>query len=314
MQDKCCAKFSVHPEVKHVTMALRHATQIGVLSYDTPELQSLPDKDAILVMSFGTTITETRRITIERTVEEIQRNHPGVKVVLAFTSNIVVERIEEKEGIHYPMPEEALRDLRSEGYTRVAMTTLDLFPGIEYTYDTSVFHLYKAQFKRSTMGTPLIYWMGQNGRRDDAMDFVKAVETQFPARTPQTAVLLMAHGSPHPSNAFYDTIQSRLMQQGFRNVFVYTMEGRPNLTDVIPYLKRAGVKKVTLMPLMMVAGTHVKKDMLAENPKSHKFQLEAAGFEVEAYLKGLGENDAVRKMYVERADEAYEYLKDKNKD
>ena len=65
MQDKCCAKFSVHPEVKHVTMALRHATQIGVLSYDTPELQSLPDKDAILVMSFGTTITETRRITIE---------------------------------------------------------------------------------------------------------------------------------------------------------------------------------------------------------------------------------------------------------
>ncbi|MCR5446545.1 MAG: sirohydrochlorin cobaltochelatase [Schwartzia sp.] len=313
LQGNCHAKYIMHPEVRNVTMALRHATQIGVLCYDTPELQGLPDKDAILVMSFGTTVTDARRTTIEKTVEEIQQNHPDVKVVLAFTSNIVIERIAEREGKRYPMPEEALHALKAEGYTRVAMTTLDLFPGIEYTYDTSVFHLYKAEFKRATMGTPLIYWMGQHGRRDDAMDFVKAVETQFPVREPHGGVLLMAHGSPHPSNAFYDTIQSRLMQMGFRNVYVYTVEGRPNLSDVVPYLKRAGVQKITLMPLMMVAGTHVKKDMMADNPQSHKVQLEAAGFEVNPYLKGLGENEAVRRMYVERADEAYEYLKDSGK-
>ena len=294
-------------------MALRHAAQIGVLTYDTPELQHLPDKDAILVMSFGTTIVEARRKTIEKTIEEIRGKHPGIKVVLSFTSNIVIERIEKKEGIHYPLPEEALKQLRDECYTRVAMTTLDLFPGIEYTYDTSVFHLYKAEFKRATMGTPLIYWMGQHGRRDDAMDFVCAVESQFPELTQDNAVLLMAHGSPHPSNAFYDTIQSRLMQRGFRNVFVYTVEGRPHLTDVIPFLKRLHVRKITLMPLMMVAGTHVKHDMLGEGSESHYEQLKAAGFEVEPYLKGLGENDAVRAMYVERAIEAYEYLTENEK-
>ena len=53
--------------------------------------------------------------------------------------------------------------------------------------------------------------------------------------------------------------------------------------------------------------------MMADNPQSHKVQLEAAGFEVNPYLKGLGENEAVRRMYVERADEAYEYLKDSGK-
>ena len=118
----------------------------------------------------------------------------------------------------------------------------------------------------------------------------------------------MAHGSPHPSNAFYDTIQSRFMQLGFRNVFVYTVEGRPRLSDVIPYLKRAHVRSVTLMPLMMVAGTHVKRDMLGDGGESHKASLEAEGFEVHAYLKGLGENADVRRMYVERADEAYARL------
>jgi hypothetical protein len=73
LQGNCHAKYIMHPEVRNVTMALRHATQIGVLCYDTPELQGLPDKDAILVMSFGTTVTDARRTTIEKTVEELSQ-------------------------------------------------------------------------------------------------------------------------------------------------------------------------------------------------------------------------------------------------
>jgi sirohydrochlorin cobaltochelatase len=36
--------------------------------------------------------------------------------------------------------------------------------------------------------------------------------------------------------------------------------------------------------------------------------LEAAGFKVKTYIHGLGENAAVRKMFVERANEAYTEL------
>ena len=48
---------------------------------ENPELQKLANKDAIVVMSFGTTFRESREKNIEATVKAIQAAHPGVKVV-----------------------------------------------------------------------------------------------------------------------------------------------------------------------------------------------------------------------------------------
>ena len=65
------------------------------------------------------------------------------------------------------------------------------------------------------------------------------------------------------------------------NVFVYSVEGRPNLEDVIPKLKAQGYKHVTLMPIMMVAGDHANNDMAGDEPDSHKMILKAEGFAVD---------------------------------
>ena len=56
-----------------------------------------------------------------------------------------------------------------------------------------------------------------------------------------------------PSNAYYSVIQDRIHTFGMKNVFIYTVEGTPNLEQVIPQLKLHGIKHVTLMPFMMVA-------------------------------------------------------------
>ena len=300
--------YELNPEVKDATPALKMAAEIGILKHETPELQNLEDKDAILVMSFGTTFKETRAKTIEATVEAIQAAHPDTKVVLAFTSHIIVDRIKAKEGLEIPTPEEALEELKEEGYTRVAITSLDLFPGMEYAYDTAVFNLYKDEFKKMTLGTSLMYWMGQEDQPDDVAEFVKAVETQLPQRGPKDAVLLMAHGTPHPSNAYYAVIQTRVDMAKLKNVFVYTVEGWPHLQNIIPKLKAAGIENVTLMPIMMVAGDHANNDMAGSDPDSHKSQLEAAGFKVNTYIHGLGENAAIRQLYVERANDAWNAL------
>ena len=44
-------------------------------------------------------------------------------------------------------------------------------------------------------------------------------------------------------------------------------------------------------------------------PGSHRSQLLAEGFEVEVFQKGLGELPAVRELYVERANEAWDKLR-----
>ena len=302
------AAYQLNDEVKDPTPALKEAAAIGVRTHNTEALQNLPNKDAIVVMSFGTTYKETRAKTIDATVDAIKAAHPNTKVVTAFTSHIIRDRIQQKEGITYPTPEEALAQLKSEGYSRVALTSLDVIPGMEYNYDVAVYNLYKNNFKKMTLGTPLMYWMGQEGQTDEVIQTIKAVQSQFPKVGKEDAVLIMAHGTPDPANAYYSVIQDRIHTLGMKNVFIYTVEGTPNLEQVIPQLKLHGIKHVTLMPFMMVAGDHANNDMAGKEPDSHKSILEKEGFKVDTYLHGLGENQNIRNLFVERANESWDAL------
>ena len=302
------AAYQLNEEVKDPTPALKEAAAIGVRTHNTEALQNLPNKDAMVVMSFGTTYKDTRAKTIDATVDAIKAAHPNTKVVTAFTSHIIRDRIQQKEGITYPTPEEALAELKKDGYTRVALASLDVIPGMEYNYDAAVYNLYKDNFKKMTLGTSLMYWMGQENQTDQVIETLKAVQSQFPKLGKEDGLLIMAHGTPDPSNAYYSVIQDRIHTLGMKNVFIYTVEGTPNLEQVIPQLKLHGIKHVTLMPFMMVAGDHANNDMAGAEPESHKSILEKEGFKVDTYIHGLGENPNIRNLFVERANESWDAL------
>ncbi len=274
------AAYSLSEEVKAPTPALKQASEIGVRSYSNPALQNLPNKDAMVVMSFGTTMKETRDI----------------------------DRVKANEGLVIPTPEKALEQLKAEGYTRIALATLDVIPGMEYEYKTAIYRLYRDQFKKMTFGTPLLYWQGQEEQPDDVKDFAEAMSTQFPKLAKTDAVLVMAHGTPHPSNAYYSVVQDRFNNLGKGHVHIYSVEGWPSLNDVIPKLKAEKVKNVTLMPMMMVAGDHANNDMAGDEADSHKSILQKEGFKVTPYIHGLGENAAVQKMFVKHALESWDAL------
>ena len=302
------AAYQLNEEVKDPTPALKEAAAIGVRTHNTEALQNLPNKDAMVVMSFGTTYKDTRAKTIDATVDAIKAAHPNTKVVTAFTSHIIRDRIQQKEGITYPTPEEALAELKKDGYTRIALASLDVIPGMEYNYDAAVYNLYKDNFKKMTLGTSLMYWMGQENQTDQVIETLKAVQSQFPKLGKEDALLIMAHGTPDPSNAYYSVIQDRIHTLGMKNVYVYTVEGTPNLEQVIPQLKLHGIKHVTLMPFMMVAGDHANNDMAGAEPESHKSILQKEGFKVDTYIHGLGENPNIRNLFVERANESWDAL------
>lgn len=305
------ASYMLSDEVKDATPALLEATQVGALCYNNPQMKNLPNKDAILVMSFGTTFKDSREKTIEATVKSIQGAHPNVKVVMAFTSHIIIDRIKENEGIAIPTPEMALQQLKKEGYTRVALCSLDIIPGVEYSYKKAIFNEYKHDFKKMTFGTSLMYWQGQEEQNDDVEEVLSAISTQFPDVANDEAILLMAHGTPHPANAYYSVIQAVINRMELKNTYIYTVEGWPNLETIIPELKAKGIKKVTLMPMMMVAGDHASNDMAGDEPDSHKSILMQEGFKVKTYLHGLGENKLIRGLFTDRANEAWNLLQGK---
>ena len=89
-------------------------------------------------MTFGTTFTDTRAKTIDAVKKAIQAAHPDIPVFEAYTSHIIIDRVKPSEGIRKLTPEEAFEKLKADGYTRVAVVSLDVIPGMEYDYDRIV--------------------------------------------------------------------------------------------------------------------------------------------------------------------------------
>ena len=86
--------------------------------------------------------------------------------------------------------------------------------------------------------------------------------------------------------------------ENLKNVFIATVEGFPELDDIIPQIEAAKLKKLYVTPLMLVAGDHATNDMAGDDD-SWKNILESKGFEVECTVKGLGEYDEVCDLYLE---------------
>lgn len=282
--------------------ALQRAGAIGVLTHSSDSIAA-SGRRGILVVSFGTTYADSRAKTIDVIACEITAEFPEAQVVSALSSHIVVRRIKEQEGIEYPTPEEGLRELLASGVTEVAIVPTALIPGIEYGYLRELFYEWQGKFARLTLGTSLLYHQGQEGAADDVRAAMAAVAADFPECFEMDAVLLMAHGTPHPANAYHATMQLALWDMGERNAFVYTVEGTPTIEQTIAQLQRRGIRHVTLLPLMLVAGDHAHNDMA-----EHRAALEAAGFEVETVLRGIGESERIRSLYLAKAHEAWTAL------
>ena len=66
------------------------------------------------------------------------------------------------------------------------------------------------------------------------------------------------------------------------------------------------VHRVVCLPLMVVAGDHAKNDLAGEEADSWRSMLTARGYQVRCILEGLGENPAIRAIFVRHAKEAAE--------
>ncbi len=68
-------------------------------------------------------------------------------------------------------------------------------------------------------------------------------------------------------------------------------------------------KRVVLRPLMIVAGDHANNDMAGDEEDSWKSIFEAAGYEVECVLEGLGQLPEIQQIFVQHAQAAIDSVK-----
>ncbi|MEL7634576.1 MULTISPECIES: sirohydrochlorin cobaltochelatase [Sporomusa] len=267
-------------------------------------------KKAILVVSFGTTYPETLKTTIEAVETKIKAEFPEYEVRRAFTSRIIIKRIAERDGVKIDTEKEALDRLKAEGFNEVIVQPLHIAAGEEFDLVKGVVKHHEAAktFDKIALGRPIMYFMGQEEKPDDYLAAAKALENQFPKQKKDEAIVLMGHGGSHPGNSAYAAMQLKLQDEGYKNVYLFTVEGYPSFDNVLAKLKANKVKKVTLMPFMLVAGDHATNDMAGDEEDSAKSQLIAAGFKVDTYVHGLGENAGFQDIYIQHVKDAIDEL------
>ena len=232
-------------------------------------------KKGILIVSFGTSHEDTRAVTIDAIEKEIGAAFTDCKIYRAWTSKMILARIEKRDHIHYDNVAEAMERMKKD-----VLAYADHFQSVKF-------------------GAPLLT------TEEDNEYVVKAVADEFPViKDKETALVLMGHGTEHYANAVYAALDYRFKDMGYENVIVGTVEGYPEIDQVMKQLGKCGVKKVVIAPFMIVAGDHAKNDMAGEEEDSWKNIISKAGYEVQTVLKGLGEYESIRKLFVEHAREA----------
>lgn len=250
-------------------------------------------KVGILLVAFGSS-EESAQVSFDNIDKKTKARYPDIPVRWAFTSNIIREKLA-KQGTILDSPEVALAKMRDEKFTHVAALSLHTIAGEEYhdlRRTVGAFNM-MGGFQRIILGYPLL------STQDDMERVVNAIMTTLPKeRKKSDAVVLVGHGTHHPSNAFYAALMFQLQLQD-PNIFVGTVEGFPDISIIKELLLKNKFKKAYLIPFMSVAGDHAKNDMAGDEDDSWKSILTKAGIECVSILKGSAEYDPFVEIWVD---------------
>ena len=255
-------------------------------------------KKGILAVSFGTSINETREKTIDVIEEDIRRAFPDYRLYRAWTSGMIIRKLQKRDGVHIDTVTEAVQRMLDDGITEILVQPTHVINGVENDRMIKDVLAFQGRFDRIAFGNPLLT------SEEDSEEVVRALMEEYCDLPKEEALIFMGHGTTHFANSIYAALDYRFKDMGYPNVFLGTVEAYPSLETLMKLVHVYGAKKVTLAPFMVVAGDHAINDMSSEDEDSWRSRFEAEGFQVSCVLKGLGEYEGIRRLYVKHLKEA----------
>ena len=297
----------------------------GDASKDDPLNADDIGENEILVVSFGTSFNDSRVADIGGVEKAIQEANPDWSVRRAFTAQIIINHVQARDNEKIDNVDQALQRAVDNGVKNLVIQPTHLMHGAEYDELVGELEAYKDKFEKVVVAEPLLGEVGADATEinadkkavaeDITAEAVKTAgyDSLDDAKEDSTAFVFMGHGTSHTAKVSYSQMSAQMQQLGYDNVFIGTVEGEPEETaceNVINAVKDAGYKKVILRPLMVVAGDHANNDMAGDDDDSWKSQFTASGnFDnIDTQIAGLGEIEAIQKIYVEHTKNAIKSL------
>ena len=277
--------------------------ETGDASLDNPRNQDEIGEAELMVVSFGTSFNDNRRLTIGAIESAIEAAFPDWSVRRGFTSQIIIDHVKSRDGEIIDNVTEALDRAVANGVKTLVIQPTHLMDGFEYNDVVDEVANYADSFEAIAIGEPLLT---SDEDFQAVADAIVAATAEYDDG--ETAICFMGHGTEADSNEVYAKMQKILTDGGYANYFIGTVEAEPSVDDVLAAVQAGSYKRVVLRPLMIVAGDHANNDMAGDEEDSWKSIFEAAGYEVECVVRGLGELEAIQNLFVQHAQAAVDSL------
>lgn len=277
----------------------------------------------ILVVSFGTSFNDSRTNDIGGIEKAIQKAFPTLSVRRAFTSQIIINHVQARDGIKIDNVDQALERAVNNKVKTLIVQPTHLMHGAEYDELTEILGKYADKFEQVIVSEPLLGEHADDEKvvNKDKQIVAKSVldaaiedagfESIDKSIEESTAFVFLGHGTSHKAKVTYSQMVNTFKDLGYPNAFVGTVEGEPEETsidEVISAVADAGFKNVILRPLMVVAGDHANNDMAGDDEDSWKSIFESKGVfnSVECQIEGLGSIEELQNLYVSHINDALE--------
>lgn len=256
-------------------------------------------KTGILLAAFGSSQREAH-LELDHFEARVREAFPGLPVRWAFTSGVIRHRLA-GEGMKTDSVAKALSKMWYEKFERVAVQSLHVVPGAEYSGLREEVEALGPQgaggpggerFSAVALGAPLL------ADEVDLPRVAAAIVRHLPEeRRPGETVILMGHGTWHAGDSRYAPLAGAVRELD-PHIYLATMNGERTINHVLAELNPKP-ERVWLAPFMAVAGAHAVQDMAGDGPDSWQSLLARAGMESVPVLKGIAGFDGFADIWID---------------
>jgi cobalamin biosynthesis Co2+ chelatase CbiK len=268
---------------------------VVVMAIILSEASHVYSKDAIVFATFGTRSRGSATYNYIRKMANNQFTNYTIK--WAYTSKKIREyKKEQSFG-------QTLQTLEAEGYHRVFVQPLFIFPAYEYLLLLEDAKKFSKKFSsmKIYLSTPLIH---------DDLDMKAVLDVVSKFFSSEGLNIIVAHGTKEKLGNFKDIYLNlaNYIDNNYDNAVLVTIDGQPGMDLLTKRLSHKTYNKALFIPFMFTAGNHIEEDInsnssvIKSTVKKYIKNLSILNitYNDSTYYMGLGLNRGIVDIFIKK--------------